>query len=258
MNRELKDLNTRELGRRSVYRECVDSTNSWLKRKGARLPHGTVCWTGCQTDGRGRLGRKWYSGKHESLSISVLFKPLDKTEMLPIICGLAVCQAMNELSDNDFCIKWPNDILCGELKVCGILCESVSGDRGFAVAGIGVNLLQTEETFKREGLTYAGSLHTVSGCAPTLDKTASAIINRLEPLWLTLKNGGLEKLLKQYESKCMTIGREVSVVLPNGDISLKGRAVGIAGDGCLLIDTGGGIVPVNAGQVAVRGPRGYV
>lgn len=257
MKERLEGLTTRWLGHPSIFLESVDSTNSWLKKYGDGLPHGAICLTDGQTAGRGRLGRDWYSGKGDALAMSLLFKPREGTELLPIVCGIAVCNALKKLTNQSYKIKWPNDVLFGNLKICGILCESVSTAPSFAVAGIGVNLSQTAETFKREGLPFAGSLLMVSGGVFAPGKVAVQILNELEPLWLILKNSGFDALRERYRKKCITIGRDVRVISPNGDIFLSGKAIDIAPDGCLLVDSGGKTVPVNAGRVSVRGDDGY-
>ena len=255
--REIKGLTARELGKPAYYFESVGSTNTWLKENGAKLPHGTLCWTGYQTSGRGRLGRVWHADAGRSLSMSLLFKPSYSAALLPLICGIAVSQALCMLTGRYYQIKWPNDIICRDLKICGILCENcLLPHGGYAVAGIGINLLQTGEEFKKRGLPNAGSVYMVSGRAPDMEHLVASIINKLEPLWQILNQDGFSALKSQYEKLCITVGREVSVLSPDGRLQRKGLAVGIAEDGSQLVDSGNGPIGVKAGEVSVRGPDG--
>ena len=166
----LQGLHTAVLGRRAIYLEETDSTNRYLKEAGESLPHGTLCYTGRRTSGRGRLGRDWTAPDGAALAMSVLLRGAADADWsgLPLVCGIAVAAALDRLAGEragmPFRIKWPNDIICAGRKMCGILCESSQGETGrFAVAGIGVNLTQTEADFRGEGLPHAGSVRMLTG-----------------------------------------------------------------------------------------------
>lgn len=261
---ELRGLATTELGRRTVHLEEVDSTNRWLKESGDALPHGTVCYTGCQTRGRGRLGRTWKVPPGASLAMSVLLRQAEMDwSGLPLVSGIAVARALNRLAGDkfgvSFRIKWPNDIICGSRKVCGILCESSQGEQGrFAVVGIGVNLNQTEEDFQREELPCAASIKSLIGTAPSYGETAAAILNELEIVWGIYVRQGFLPLLAPYETLCATVGREVRLLSPGGDPLAAGRAMGVAEDGGLIVDTAEGRRIFHSGEVSVRGLYDYI
>jgi BirA family biotin operon repressor/biotin-[acetyl-CoA-carboxylase] ligase len=190
--------------------------------------------------------------------MSLLFKPSYDIELLPLICGMAVSQALSGMTGREFLIKWPNDIICDGLKICGILCENSFIEQGsFAVAGIGVNLHQTAQDFIKLGLPHAGSVGMTTGVEHDIRNTATEIINLLEPLWLTLREQGFGALLKRYSDLCINIGKDVCVLSPDGSVLHKGKAVGISPDGRLLVDDSSGIVPVNSGEVSIRGLLGY-
>ncbi|HBT65799.1 MAG TPA: biotin--[acetyl-CoA-carboxylase] ligase, partial [Ruminococcaceae bacterium] len=175
----LSGLTARTIGNPVYYFESLDSTNRWLKENGNLMPHGTLCWTGFQTSGRGRLGRKWCAAKGQSVALSLLIKPSNKAALLPLICGIAVCDALQLLTGKTFQIKWPNDIICEGYKICGVLCENcLSEDGGYAVAGIGINLDQTAEDFTKSGLPRAGSVRMVAGRAPAPELVVASVMNR--------------------------------------------------------------------------------
>ena len=255
----LPGLTTRVLGRTVISLDEVDSTNRYLKERAGELPHGTACLTGCQRAGRGRLGRSWDVPDGQTLALSVLFRTGGDVERLPLLCGLAVSGALEALTGAAFRIKWPNDIICGSRKVCGILCESSQGEQGrFAVVGIGVNLNQTEEDFQREELPCAASIKSLIGTAPSYGETAAAILNELEIVWGIYVRQGFLPLLAPYETLCATVGREVRLLSPGGDLLPAGRAMGVAEDGGLIVDTAEGRRIFHSGEVSVRGLYDYI
>lgn len=261
MSGELRGLHTRRLGRSAQYLPSVDSTNRWLKQHADELTDGTLCWTQDQTAGRGRRDRVWSAEPGQTLAMSLLLHEQPAMDLLPLIGGLAVCRALQPWAFAPLQIKWPNDIVCGGRKLCGILCESgFDGQSRFAVVGIGVNLYQTAGQFAATGLPLACSLSMLSPGMPLPEagEIAATILNELEPLWDALRLQGFATLRGAYEDKCINLGKAVQVLSPDGAVLLSGKAVGIADDGRLLVDTGEECIPVNAGEVSVRGEQGYV
>lgn len=261
----LQGLHTAVLGRRAIYLEETDSTNRYLKEAGESLPHGTLCYTGRQTSGRGRLGRDWTAPDGAALAMSVLLRGAADADWsgLPLVCGIAVAAALDRLAGERagmlFRIKWPNDIICAGRKMCGILCESSQGETGrFAVAGIGVNLTQTEADFRGAGLPHAGSVRMLTGISLSLGETAAAILNELEALWDLYAREGFASLRGPYEERCITLGREVRLLSPDGGFLAAGRAAGLAEDGGLIVDTAAGRSIYRSGEVSVRGVYDYV
>ena len=140
-------LTTKTLARRGDFFSLIDSTNEEAKRRArAGAETGSVFAADYQSGGKGRLGRRWESAKGESLLFSLLLKkPLlpENLGLLPLLSGVAVCRTLREDLGLDARIKWPNDVLLGSRKVCGILAESGSGPDGlWAVVGMGLNLSQ--------------------------------------------------------------------------------------------------------------------
>lgn len=108
----LPGLATSKLGTRVLLLDEVDSTNRYLKERAGQLPHGTVCCTDYQNAGRGRLGRTWTAPRAAALALSVLFREEGPAAQLPLLCGIAVANALEALTGASFAIKWPNDIVC--------------------------------------------------------------------------------------------------------------------------------------------------
>ncbi len=256
---KLENLTTNDLGRHCIYLDEVDSTNEYLKREGASLPHGTLVLAGCQTAGKGRLGRRWAATDRDALAMSLLLRDFDvqRLSALPLVSGMAVAQGLREMTGGDFGIKWTNDVVAQGKKVCGILCESrLMGSGAFAVCGIGVNLIQNEDYFHQRELPYATSVRLATGVSLSPDKAAAAIMNGLEPLYQSFARAGFASLREEYRRQCVTLGRQVRVTY--GGETREGEALDVAEDGNLICRIGGGLVKIAAGEASVRGMYGYV
>ncbi len=135
-----------QIGHRVLHSFSIDSTNDLaMKLAGQGCPHGTVVLAEEQTAGRGRFGRSWYSEKFSGIYVSVVLRPPFSPAMAPILslmAGLAAREAIESVTGLRADIRWPNDLLIGRKKVCGILTQmNAELDRlHFAVLGIGMNV----------------------------------------------------------------------------------------------------------------------
>lgn len=232
---ELPLLKTKTFGKHCFYYERLGSTNDFAKDHGD-LERGALIIAGEQFKGRGRLGRSWSaSAVGEALSMSLVIRGFDplKNGSLPLCCGLGVSKALNKLGVGEFKLKWPNDIICGGRKLCGILCESFFEKEFSAVCGIGINLNQPAEFFERAGLFSAASLRSISGKTFDMFEIAALALNEIEPLWDKMKEAGFESLLDEYIAGCDTIGRRVA--FKNGSEELEGEALGVDTQGALIV-----------------------
>ena len=202
----------------------------------------TLIYADKQTAGRGRLGRVWESKKGESLCMS-LIAPFPFNPSVTLIAALGVYKALKEIcKDADLKIKWPNDIVAGNKKLCGILTESTDK---YAVIGIGINL--NTEIFPKDIAHKATSVKLVTGKVldpyETAVKTAEYVAKFLKET-----NGNFtQKTIEKYSSLCINIGREISFR------EKRGIAVGIAPDGCLIAKTPEGEELIGSGEVTVSG-----
>src|SRR5205823_5282828 len=146
------------------FLESTGSTNSELVRLAAAgAPEWTVVAAAEQTSGRGRLGRSWVAPPDTSLAMSVLVRPTIDAADVPVFAlaaGTAMAEACRRVATLDVRCKWPNDLVVGDRKLGGILCEAaVQGGRTLHVAvGIGVNVRQRPSDFPRELRRTATSL----------------------------------------------------------------------------------------------------
>ncbi len=162
---------------------ATDSTNAYLRRLSRResVPDFTVVQAAYQTAGRGQPGTDWEAEEGKNLTFSVLkvFESAasDKQFLLNIRTALAVSRVLEDLEIPGVQVKWPNDILSGGKKVCGILVENqLKGSRLVqSIIGIGLNVNQTAFP----GLPGATSLKIASGSAFDLDELLYALVSEL-------------------------------------------------------------------------------
>ena len=258
----------------------VGSTNEVVRERAvAGAPDGLVVVADHQTDGRGRLGRRWVSPPGTSLTFSMLARPGVPTRSwpwLPLLTGYAVAKTLTAMGYAAG-VKWPNDVLIsppgsGEAKkVAGVLVERLETDEGpAAVVGVGLNVDMTEDELPEPGAT-ALSLEERSTDVPAppvpgerpLDRTEVlvAVLSSLREAYDAWQAGGDMtgmRLADSYASACLTVGSDVRVELPDGRV-LSGRAVGIDPSGQLLVETDGAREAVGAGDVLhVRSAEGGV
>jgi len=159
------------------YAEVTPSTQRMLAEDSAE---GAVAVAEEQTQGRGRLGRRWEAAAGSSILVSVLLVPPVEPPRLPelsLVAGGAVAQAIAELTGIEPAIKFPNDLLIGMRKVAGILAES---SEGRVVLGIGVNVNQTAQELPAGTLTPPTSLRVVLGEPVDRARLLAAILLHLE------------------------------------------------------------------------------
>lgn len=246
-------LKAKRMGSRLMLFDEVDSTNIVLKQNSS-LPEGTVAAAEAQTAGRGRLGRSWSSAKGSGLWFSVLLKPDTAPEHVSLItlaAGLAVCRAIGGSAR----IKWPNDIIIGSKKVCGILTEmSAETDAvNYVICGIGINV--NTPVFESELADKATSLLIETGQKHSRSELLASVLNYFEPYYDRLTESGFASLRSEYTQLCVTLGREV-IINRRGSV-LHARAVDISDSGELIIKTPDGTEALNSGEVSVRGLLGY-
>lgn len=232
--------------------EETTSTNAVVaERARAGAPEGLVVAAEAQTAARGRLDRVWQTPPRSGLLFSALLRPTVPTRSwpwLPLLTGYAVGRALRARG-YDAGVKWPNDVLIGDRKVCGILVERVETPAGpAAVVGIGLNVLAGADELP---VPTATSLALESAEAPDRTEVLTEVLGALRTAYDAWQAGGepgQRRLRESYTSACVTLGREVRVELP-GDRRLVGPAVGIDADGRLVVAGPDGQTAVGAGDV---------
>ena len=249
LNREkiLSALKTKRLGRELVLLDEVDSTNLHAARllKEGKLPNGATVITDVQSAGRGRLNRQWYSEGCLCMTISLFMEQSgDTVGAITLTAGVAVAQALISLTGHEFKLKYPNDIICKDKKVGGILCELKISDKAVVLVGIGINVEQ--ESFPDEIADTATSL-ALQGITVDKESIAAEVLNQLETATEIFNENGFSQIRPLWLELNCTLGREVTVNTPAGQ--LKGKAIDLDESGALLVETDGGIERVTTGDV---------
>lgn len=232
--------------------DAAPSTNALVaERARAGAAEGLVIVAEHQTAGRGRLDRVWETPARAALTQSLLLRPAVPPEAwpwLPLLAGYAVAKALRaEGFAAD--VKWPNDVLIRGRKVAGILVERVETPDGpAAVVGIGLNVSQTDAELPVQTAT---SLAIEAGSPPDRTHLLITLLSTLHEAydaWSTGGEAGTARLRASYAAACSTVGEDVRVDLPSGEV-LTGRATGIDADGRLEVMGPSGATVVGAGDV---------
>lgn len=251
-----ENLKTLRLGRELLLLHKVDSTNEELKRRArSGAVHGLVCVAEKQVAGKGRLGRVWSSPAGVGIWMSVLLRPdISPFEVsgITLAAGLAVCRAVQKLTGCNAKIKWPNDVVIGRKKVCGILTEmSAESDRvDFTVVGIGINV--NTDSFPEEIACKATSLKIETGKHLSRTALLCEVLLQLEIYTDEFLLNTCGSITDEYKENCVTIGRKVSAV--RGGVQVMGEAVDVTLSGALVIrEKNGKLTEINSGEVVVQG-----
>lgn len=234
----------------------ADSTNTRLKelaRQGA--PHGSAILALRQSAGRGRLGRSFLSIEN-GLYLSVLLRPECAVERIPTLtpcAALAVCKTLREHCGIDTEIKWPNDIMYGGAKLCGILTEGVA-DRGgalSAVVGIGINVNTRRADFPESLRDSVCTVLDITGRETDVTALAHALRHELLELYGRWCREDA-RLVDEYRALCINLGRDICV-LQSGR-SREARALDIGEDFSLLVEySDASRESIRFGEVSIRG-----
>ncbi|MGN0968488.1 MAG: biotin--[acetyl-CoA-carboxylase] ligase [Oscillospiraceae bacterium] len=252
------------IGSNLICLDSVDSTNNYLKKLADEgTPHGTVVLSGQQTGGRGRRGNSFLSPAGKGLYLSALLRPelppMDVIDLTAWI-AVAVCDAVEQVIGERPGIKWTNDIILRQKKLCGILTElSLEGESGalsYVVAGIGINVSQSAEDFGPEVSQVAISLEQALGRTIRRADLAAAVIRALDRLDRDFPAKKADYLAR-YRADCLTTGHEVRLI-QKGE-TRTAFAESIDDEFALVVRWPDGTrETVTAGDVSVRGLLGYV
>ena len=212
-------------------------------------PEGTVLVAEHQVAGRGRLDRVWTSPPRAGLTVSFLLRPdvpAARRGWLPLLTGVALAEAVGEVSGVRASLKWPNDLLAGDgRKLAGILAES----RGTAVVlGVGLNVSTTADELPETGTSLARVTGGTVDRAPVLLAFLRAVERRYRSWTAALGDPVASGLAQDYVGWSSTVGSDVVVSLPDGS-TLQGTAQAVDWDGRLVVATPQGPVELASGDV---------
>lgn len=258
----IKFMETKWAGKNVVFLEEIDSTNveaTKLAKEG--FPHGSLIVADSQSGGRGRRGRNWHTSKGSSIAMSLILKPkleVEYASMLTLIQAMAVAKAIEEVCKINAQIKWPNDILVNEKKICGILTEMNLDKTEISSIIVGTGLNVNGEDFPEEILGIATSLKMETKKTVSRAKLIACICKRFESYFEKfMETKDLSVLMEDYNSHLVSRGRMVKVLDPKGEYTGEAFGINTKGELCVQKEDGE-VIPVYAGEVSVRGIYGYV
>jgi BirA family biotin operon repressor/biotin-[acetyl-CoA-carboxylase] ligase len=204
-----------------------------------------------QTAGRGRAGRRWDSPSGQGLWMSLLLRPAaaEAARLAPILMGLAACRAFERVAPSlGARLKWPNDVLLGDRKAAGVLCEAAPD--GSVIAGVGVNVRQRLADFPAELRGRAISLEMATGHPVGRGELAGALVREARALLARAPLRLEGSLAEEVARRDALAGSDVRI-----EGGPRGVARGIDAAGRLRVEVSPGEVqPVVAGTVAVLAP----
>ncbi len=198
---------------------------------------GTVIRAHSQTAGRGTMGRSWHSPLNVGVWLSVILDPppaIRRPVILTAWAAISVAEAIQALSKSQPRVKWPNDVMIENKKVCGILIEQ--GPR--TIVGIGLNVNQSPDDFASAGLPEATSLAMVAGHSFEVDSVAADLIAALDREYELSLTAELKLLESRWTSRVGLVGRAVEVERHDGQ-RLQGVLQEMTFDGLILIAQNG-------------------
>lgn len=239
-----------------IYRfHEIDSTNDYLMMLGRKgFPEGVVALADYQTKGRGRFGRKWTSEESKNLLFSLLLRPtflnIDEIFILTFAAAISVAEVVERATGMEVTLKWPNDVLLQEKKICGILLEGSfdTGILNYVVMGIGLNVNQ--KSFDGTLLWTATSMAIATGKEFDRDELMLSFLSHFSAIYDIVRKRDFYFLMKRWKERCKMFGKRIEVNV--GDKSFTGIFEDVGDDGRLVLKTLEGIRYFNAGEVKIN------
>ena len=253
------NLPTEFIGKKVIHLDTVGSTNDYAKEIGNKVSGGTLIISEQQTKGKGRLGRVWKSKSGDGIWMRLIIKPKIepyKAPFLTLVAGASVVKALSNLGV-EASIKWPNDIIVHNKKICGILTElSAEMERvNYVVIGIGINIKTID--FPDEIKEKATSLYKDGYKLSRVDIVRQFCIE-FEKLYKGyILDGNKQDTLELCRKYSAIIGKQVYVIKNNKRELVK--CIDINENGNLIVkEKNGEIQEIMSGEVSIRGVKGYV
>lgn len=238
-----------------VVLPVTTSTNAVVREKAMEgAPEGYTVIANEQTQGRGRRGRSFFAPAGTGIYMSILLRPqnlrAEQAVCITTMAAVAVCEAIETVSDEQAQIKWVNDVFVRGKKVCGILTEAALGmENGlleYAILGIGINVYRPEDGF--------GELETIAGAvldAPKADvknKLAAEVMNSFMKYYSDMEKSDY---VNKYQKRSLAVGKQVNVL--SGNDSRKALVLGVDEECRLLVRYEDGTEDtLSSGEISIR------
>ena len=234
----------------------TDSTNQFLLdlARGGETAAPRACLAETQSAGRGRGGRCFLSTLGGNVLLSLLWpieaSPAEMLGLSPAV-AVAVARVLESEGIEEVGLKWPNDVLAGGRKVCGILLELGQDrrERRVIVIGIGINVRLADATGRKIDQAWT-DLHRELGRTPSRNRIAGRVIDRVIETLRTFLQDGFEPFRAEYRARDLLEGRELRLVQVSS--ALRGVGRGLDERGALLVETEGRLTAHLSGDASVR------
>jgi BirA family biotin operon repressor/biotin-[acetyl-CoA-carboxylase] ligase len=229
----------------TVVDEIVSTNSELFAAAKLGADEGTVLIAEHQTQGRGRFTREWIDVPGTNIAMSCLVRPkvpVQQWGWLSALAGMAVAAAVRSLDETQaprVQLKWPNDVLLDDGKVCGIIAD---GDGSAAVIGIGLNIGGSQEELP----TPTAKSLALAGLPTDKSVVTASLLRELERYYRTWNV--TSDIRVEYTALSSTIGRDVRVQVSETEF-IEGTAVGVDEAGSLLVNVAGVVTPFAAGDV---------
>lgn len=234
-------LSTNYIGQKIYYFSQLVSTNIIAKEKATYkevgVNEGTIIITERQSAGKGRLGRRWFSPAG-GIWLSIILYPQLSPSYIPrvtLMTAVGVAKAIERYAQIKAQIKWPNDILINNKKVCGILTEmSAELDIiNWVVVGIGINVNIKRQEFPKDIRERTTSLKEVLGKEISRVKLVQIFLQEFEKYYELLKKRESFTILNEWKLRSHTLGKKIKVNI--GEKVIEGEAIDISEEGALML-----------------------
>lgn len=231
----MKRLNTKWLGKNLYEYDEIASTNTEASHLAAEgICHGTMITAKKQSAGKGRRGRSWETLDGNNIYMSILLRPRftpDKAPMLTLVMAYSAANAMQEAEGIEAQIKWPNDLVIGKKKICGILTEMKLDGENISHVIIGVGINANIEHFPEEIANRATSLKQKTGretdCEALICKIAEHFETDYEKF---LECEDLSFLQEEYNRMLVNKDRQVRILEPGNEYEAVAHGINSAGE----------------------------
>lgn len=222
---------------RIIKLNAIDSTNLFLRSLSidTNVEDFTVVVAKHQTKGRGQMGTVWSSQDAKNLTFSVFKRfdnlKLDQHFVISMVASLAVINTLKKLNLPKLSVKWPNDILSANKKICGILIENVIKQNNVSATVVGIGLNVNQVNFSN--LPQASSLLNVTGISYDLDELLQSILKELEILFDLVESNQFKTIKTTYESYLFR--KDKPSTFKNEEGLFSGFIKGVSNEGLLEV-----------------------
>lgn len=249
-------LKTKTFGKQVYYFDSIDSTQSQaIKMASDQTNNGTVIIAKKQTDGKGRLGKKWVSPEG-GIWFSIIIRPkfdISVITLFPMSSALALSNAIEKTLNIKSELKWPNDITIRGKKVAGMLVDASleSNKIDNMVLGVGINF-DVDVRYIERMLKDTPNFYGITSLSQETKVTKPVLLVQsflieLEQIYESLINGETKKIIRTWTRKSSTIGQDIELNTDEGKIN--GKAIRIDHDGALIISENKKIRRIIAGDI---------